>query len=211
MSGTWISLPLSLNVTAAAFLARSPVVRTLTVVALCSASLARADWSLRLEDAAALPVTAPQTSYYGLGISGSATAAFELVPSLELEAGLGYTFLDAADSSPLAQPGSALTLSLGLRVKRPSKGATLVPFFELLGGYVRTGPSNRPEVLAGAGLLIRLGHDVPVLAGPSVHALYIPRLANEPEFTTRDVAVLTFGLSLELEPRPARAPERLTP
>lgn len=187
------------------------MVRTLVALLLCSAPLARADWSLRLDDSAALPVTAPQTSYYGLGISANATFGVELMPFLELEGGLGYTFLDAADPSPLGTPGSALTLSAGLRAKRPTQGKTLVPFLELLGGYVRTGSSNRPELQAGVGLLIRLGHDVPVLLGPTAHALYIPRVADEPAFTTRDVAVLTFGLSVELEPRPARAAEPKTP
>lgn len=158
---------------------------------------AQAQWSVQAAPAAAFAVSVPQSSYYGPGFSGSLQGALEVLPVVDVQVSGSYVFLTQAPGSALDAPGSALSIGAGLRVRRPWADALVVPYAEAQVGYVRTGISNRVLVGGGVGVLFRAGDRARFLLGPSARISFIPRLANEPTFTTRDATVFSVGLAFE--------------
>jgi outer membrane protein OmpA-like peptidoglycan-associated protein len=174
-------------------------------VALASFS-AQAQWSVQVAPAAAFAVSAPQASYYGPGFSGSLQGALEVLSVLDVQVSGSYVFLTQAPGSALNAPGSALSIGAGMRVRRPWADALVVPFAQAEVGYVRTGISNRVLVGGSVGVLFRAGEGSRFLLGPTARIMFIPRLANEVTFTTRDATVFSVGLAFELSAIQAKDP-----
>ncbi len=169
------------------------------VVLLLTAAPVMAGGGVRLEGGAGVPLTSPQSQYYSAGGQATGLFSWELASFFELEGAASYLLLPGTSALPigLKSPGAMLFLGAGVRFKRPLPDAIVVPWVELLGGYVGTGPLARFGTQGAVGLGFRLGEGSTVLLGPAARASFILS-APEPSFTSFNAAFLSVGLQLEV-------------
>ncbi len=164
------------------------------------------DFSLKLEPAVAVPLSAPQSDLYKVGGGGSFKALVGLSRYLDIAAIVGAVGLPSVAAG--ADPGALWMAGGGLRLKRPhdAEGAYgLSPWLEVDALYMRTGPLDRIGYDIGAGLSIPLGELRPVWIGPFVRYVQTSQ-PNRANYDDRDAKLLLIGLSLELDGMLGRAP-----
>ena len=192
---------------------------TLLTLLLVAPRSAQADepWMLSLEGSAAVPVTAPQASWFEPGGSLAVSVWRSLASPIAIGARVrGGLLADGpAPSDPtLADPGvgSFFTLSLGARLRleaiwddSPRRGTG--PWVEALGGAALTGASIRPALEVGIGWGFELG-DVDL--GPTVRWSTV--FETDSQLAPEHANVLLVGLELTLfDARPAIAEELAAP
>jgi outer membrane protein OmpA-like peptidoglycan-associated protein len=164
----------------------------LTLIALQAAP----GFGVRLDVGPALPVSAPQRSYFGLGFATAATLELEVLRWLDVEAQLGYALLPASAESPTGRPGTLLTVGAGARARLPLEGRALVPWLELGVHYGASGGSRLP-LSAAAGLSFRPS-TMGLMVGLFTRLHYVLALAQpQPGVAVTDAAMLSFGVSFE--------------
>ena len=169
---------------------------------------------LALEGSAAIPVTAPQSSWFEPGASAAATVWGSLSSAFALGAQVRGALLadGAAPEDPtLADPGMGSLLSLGLGARLRLEAAwdasprrATGPFIDAFGAAVLTGTVLRPSLEIGLGYGFEVG-DVSV--GPSVRWLTV--FETESQLAPAHANTLLFGIELVLfdaRPTPAPAP-----
>lgn len=187
----------------------------LLVVTFVSPRSARADepWMLSLEGSAAVPVTAPQASWFEPGGSVAVSVWRSLASPIAIGARVrGGLLADGpAPSDPtLVDPGvgSFVTLALGPRLRLetmwddgPRRGTG--PWVEALGGAALTGVALRPSLEVGIGWGFELG-DVDL--APTVRWSTI--FETDSQLAPEHANVLLLGVELTLfDARPAIAEE----
>lgn len=170
----------------------------MAVLLLAAPSTARAfDWSLKVEPGVAVPLSAPQTTRYGVGGAQSVKLLFGLAPVLDI--GPSASFLSLAPATGLQASGGAWTLGGGLRLKRPHDAqsfAGLSPWLDLDALYVRTGALNRFGFDAALGVSVPLGVARTFWVGPFVRYFETVQ-GDRVGYDNRDARILTVGVSFE--------------
>jgi outer membrane protein OmpA-like peptidoglycan-associated protein len=152
---------------------------------------------LRLEGGSGLPLSSPQSAYFGLGACGALSADVALLRALDVGLQVGYARFEKKAASPTAGAGTLLTVGVGTRFHRPLDNARLIPWGEAVVNWGFSGGSRLPLSLA-AGLSYRLGDSSSWLVGLYSRLIYVLALGdNDPGFTTYNATLLSFGLSLE--------------
>lgn len=158
---------------------------------------------MKVEGAAALAITAPQSDLFQVGGSAAIKALVGLGRSLDLV--LGGAGLALPGRTSRDADGGALIMGGGLRLKRPyDRGSrpwiqSLSPWVEVEALYVRTGMLNRLGGDASIGLSMPIGAARNVWIGPFVRYMHIGQPVKD-GFDNRDAKILMAGLSLELSP-----------
>jgi len=164
---------------------------------LLSSLLQAPGFGVRLDVGLHVPVSQPQSSYFGLGYGGSFTAELALLPVLDLEAQLGWLSLPATAVAPVTGNGTLLTVGAGARLRRPLQGNVVIPFGEVLLNYGNSGGGRFPltvsagvsfKPLSSQGFLVGVYgrfHQVFAVSGP------------EAGFENFNATLVSFGLSLE--------------
>ena len=162
---------------------------------------------LRLDGMAALPINAPQNTWYSWGGAWHLHGYLDVLSFLDVNLQIGQHILslnkDTKDN-PAKSTGGAFEIDLGLRLKRPmSMGHQVSPFFEggtgmaLTGDNVSGGLGPRWELFAGAGILFR-GKNWPIWIGPSVRYTHIFAYGTPANYTLKsDASLLSFGLTID--------------
>jgi outer membrane protein OmpA-like peptidoglycan-associated protein len=183
-----------------------PAAALALVLFLAPAGDARAErWMLSAEVPAALPVSAPQDSWFGPGGMPSVSLYRELVPALLVGGKLRAGIL--SDGPPpmdeLADPGAGglLGASLGLRVRtRPAGRRAAGGWIEAAVGGAVTGQLARPTFELGGGWGFPLGA---ISVGPSLRYLHIHQPADA--LSGADARLLLVGVEVGFLGRGDRA------
>jgi outer membrane protein OmpA-like peptidoglycan-associated protein len=157
------------------------------------------DLGLSLEPAAAIPLSAPQSTIYKTGGAMSLKLLFGVLPFLDISTGVGVVGLPARAEG--GATGAEWLAGAGLRLKRPHDAVSLSglsPWLEADFLYVRTGPLNRPAVDVGAGVNLPLDEARNVWLGPFVRFVQTISGARN-QYDDRDARILLVGLTLELK------------
>jgi hypothetical protein len=168
------------------------------------------DLGLRIEPAAAMPLSEPQSLLFGLGAGGWVKGGLGLLPALDLVVGVGYLAIPAGSTAPdrtgSSAPGTAFTLGAGARLHWPHTRGNLAPWLDADALYVRTGALDRFGVGATAGVSFPLGKARRLWFGPFLRYLVIVA-ANTPGRDDGSAHLVALGFELEIALRPpARAP-----
>jgi outer membrane protein OmpA-like peptidoglycan-associated protein len=181
-----------------------------------TASPARADerWLLSGEASYAQPLTDPQKSLFGPGLSGSVAVHRSFVPWVSLGLRLRAAYLFDGDPPPdtgrvdpdggtLFSAGAALRLRPLADRSDPRRGSGL--WLEGVGGGGLTGDRGRAVFEAGLGWNFAVGS---VLLGPS--ARYVQVIETKSNLDGRDARLFLFGLEV-MGPDPGSAPATVEP
>ncbi len=153
-------------------------------------------FGVRLDVGAEVPVSQPQSTYFGIGYGGSVTAELALLPVLDLEAQVGWLSLPATSAAPITGNGTMLTVGAGARLRRPLEHNLVIPWGELLLNYGNSGGGRFPlTVTAGVSFKpTSTGFLVGVFGRfQQVFAL----AAAEPGFESFNATLVSFGVSIE--------------
>lgn len=156
------------------------------------------DFALKLEAGVLIPLSAPQSTLFGLGGAQTLKALWALNEYFDL--GPSVSFMVVPNEGSPANLGTAWTFGAGVRIKRPHHAQTLFglsPWADVDALYVRTGPLNRPGFAAAVGVAVPLGKRRAYWLGPFARYTHIIQL-DRPGFDNHDAKLLTIGLSLEL-------------
>lgn len=170
-------------------------------------ALARADgFSIKVEPALAIPLTAPQSQIYDVGGGQSMKVLVGLTPYLDIGPTVSLLALPAAADN--AESGVAWGFGGGLRLKTPraaERHSGMLPWldFDLL--YVRTGGLNRPGFALAAGLAFPIGEARALWIGPFVRYMQTVQPARA-GYDNRDAKIALLGVSFELGTGVARRP-----
>ena len=184
----------------------------LLAVALVAVPLAAnaVDFSMKLEPGVSIPLTAPQSEVYGIGVGQSAKMLFGITSFLDI--GPSGQFMMLPNRSPGLESGVVWGLGLGARLKRPHDAESfygISPWLDADLLYARTGPLNRPAFDVAVGLSIPLGEARVFWIGPFVRYLHVIQI-DRPGYDNHDAKLLTIGLSLEVQSvakKPVPTPE----
>jgi outer membrane protein OmpA-like peptidoglycan-associated protein len=170
----------------------------MVMAALLSLTLGReARWAhlwVRGDASGVMPVTAPTSDYFGLGIGAFVVGLGEIGPFIDLGAEAGYVFASKAAASPLPGPASLVAVGPVARVHslRPARGFLFWAQGSL--NYVRTGSLDRVGLNFGLGVSWLFS---PTLAlGPRIDYRAIFAMSGA-DFPTSDAGLITFGVALE--------------
>ncbi len=156
------------------------------------------DFGFVIEPGLTIPLTAPQSELYDVGVSQSVKALFGLTKFLDIGPSASFTLLPPETEGK--ESGIAWTFGAGLRLKRPHDATTLFgvsPWFDANILYVRTGPLNRIGFDAAVGLAVPIGAQRRFWVGPFIRYLHIGQGYRE-GFDNHDAKLLTIGLSFEV-------------
>ena len=179
-------------------------------VAMVAAATASAeDFALKLEPGVAAPLTAPQSTVYGVGAGQSLKALFGVTSFLDVGPSGQFMYLPPAKTG--RESGTVWGLGGGLRLKWPHDSEALFgvsPWLDADALYIRTGLLDRPGFDAAVGFSIPIGASRSFWIGPFVRYLHVVQI-DRPGFDNHDAKLLTLGVSLEfgtgLEQRAASA------
>ncbi len=185
------------------------LVASLIAILLLSTAARAADFSVKLEPGAAIPISAPQSQVYGAGGGQSLKVLFGVTPYVDI--GPSASVVVLPPSAPLQdETASVWALGGGVRIKRPHDATTLhgiSPWIDVDALYVRTGELNRLGFDAAVGLGVPIGESRAFWIGPFVRYLQVVELARE-GFDSRDARVVVLGVSFEVG---SGLPQRVAP
>ena len=176
------------------------------VLSLAPFSAQALDVAFKLEPGVAIPLSAPQSDVYGIGVSQSVKVLFGLTPFLDIGPSTSFTLLQNRIEGQ--ESGVAWTFGGGLRLKRPHTATTVYgisPWLDADLLYVRTGPLNRVGFDVGVGASLPLGETRTFWVGPFMRYLHIGQ-PNREGFDNRDAKMLVIGVSFEVGSGIAAAP-----
>ena len=181
-------------------------------VCLLSAALApiasrAADLSFKLEPGVAVPLTAPQSTVYGVGGGQSLKALLGL--NSWLGVGPSAQFMLLPNRTANAESGVVWGFGGGLRLHRPhdrQSFAGVSPWLDADVLYVRTGQLNRLGFDAAVGASLPIGESRTFWVGPFARYLQVMQ-PNRDGVDNRDAKLLTLGVSFEVGTGVERARE----
>jgi outer membrane protein OmpA-like peptidoglycan-associated protein len=166
---------------------------------------AAAEVSAHLEGGAAVPLSSPLSSDFGVGANVRASAIMSLAGPLDAFVQLGGVWLPPSARRSTKQGGSLFTGGLGLRLRLSSPERRWFPLATVEGAYGRTGPDNLLGFSASLGVMWRLNHFF--ATGPVVHVSQWFPLNRAATPKLNDITLIGAGLSVEIgvgaAPRPA--------
>jgi outer membrane protein OmpA-like peptidoglycan-associated protein len=155
------------------------------------------DFALKLEPGVALPLTAPQSTVYGVGVGQSVKAFYGVAPFLDVGPSAQFMYLSPAATGK--ESGTVWGLGGGLRLKLPHDSDLLFgasPWFDADALYIRTGPLDRPGFDAAVGFSIPIGESRNFWIGPFARYLHVVQI-DRAGFDNHDAKLLTLGVSME--------------
>ena len=167
---------------------------------------------VRVEPGLAVPLTAPQSTRFGPGGEVSLKGYLGLGRYFDVQAGVTFVGLGAADGTMPPTIGTAWSNSLGFRLRRPHDAGPALggfsaasPWIDADASYVNTGGLDRLGLTLGAGVSFPLTTRRNAWLGPFVRYLQIvqPRRAG---FDDADARLLFVGLNFELGTSPLPPP-----
>jgi outer membrane protein OmpA-like peptidoglycan-associated protein len=156
------------------------------------------DFTLALEPGVAIPLSAPQSQVYGVGVGQSLKALVGLTPYLDIGPNVSFMILPA--SAALAESGVVWGFGAGPRLKRPHEATSyrgLSPWLDADLLYVRTGTLDRLGFDAAIGLAVPIGSSRTFWVGPFARYLQVIQ-PNRAGYDDRDAKLLTLGVSFEV-------------
>lgn len=156
------------------------------------------DISGKLEPGVAVPLTAPQSTEFGVGASQSLKLLFGVLPYLDVGPSASFTILPSNIGGK--DSGVVWTLGGGARLKWPHDSEELwglSPWIDADALYVRTGELHRPGFDVAVGVSLPLDDNRTFRLGPFVRYLHVMQIDRVGEFDNRDAKLLMAGLSLE--------------
>ena len=165
------------------------------------------DISGKLEPGVAVPLTAPQSTEFGVGASQSLKLLFGVLPYLDIGPAASFTILPSNIAGK--DSGVVWTLGGGVRLKWPHDSEAafgLSPWIDADALYVRTGELQRPGFDVAVGVSIPLDDARTFRLGPFVRYLHIMQI-DRAGFDNHDAKVLLAGLSIEFGSGVERARE----
>lgn len=174
----------------------------LTAVLLFSALAAGEPFGARLDVGVAIPLSQPQSTYFGAGFEGQLSGILQVLPIFDVEAQLAYTLLPAAAGSPVSGPGSVLGIGAAARLKRPMRGALVVPWGDV---GVQLALSGGPKLglVPTVGVLFRFSEQMPVWLGLHAKLTQVFQFGGLPAFDSFHASLLGLGVSVEFFPTDA--------
>jgi outer membrane protein OmpA-like peptidoglycan-associated protein len=177
--------------------ARPAVAQFVGLVLLAIPVTARAvDVGVKAEPGVAVPLSAPQSDRFNLGVSGALKGLVGLGPYVDVAGTVMFLALPAPSSAPSPDWGKAWAAGGGAVLKLPEAFFGAKPWVDGDALYVRTGPLDRFGFAAGAGVSFPLGEARSFWLGPFVRYLQIVG-HNIGGSDNRDAKILIIGLSLE--------------
>lgn len=156
------------------------------------------DVSFKLEPGLAIPLTAPQSEVFGLGVGQSLKALFGLTPWLDIGPTASFLLLSAQEAG--GESGIAWGFGGGLRLKTPHTSETfwgISPWLDADALYVRTGVLDRPGFSVGIGASVPIGEDRTFWVGPFARYEHVIQIDRD-GFDNHDAKVLLLGLTFEV-------------
>ncbi|MBL8920552.1 MAG: OmpA family protein [Myxococcaceae bacterium] len=161
----------------------------------------------RLDLGPAFAVSQPQSRYFSVGFGTQASGIWQVLPFFDLEAQLAYTVLTPAANSPVGGAGSVLGFGAGARVKRPMRGALVVPWLDVGLQLAMTG-GPKLGLVPSAGALFRFNESMPIWFGVHVRLQQVFQFGALPDFDSYHASLLGIGLSAEFFPTQAEPADR---
>jgi outer membrane protein OmpA-like peptidoglycan-associated protein len=155
------------------------------------------DVSFKLEPGLAIPLTAPQSEVFGLGVGQSVKALFGLTSWLDIGPTASFLLLSAQE--PGTESGVAWGFGGGLRLKTPHTSEAfwgISPWLDADALYVRTGVLDRPGFSVGIGASVPIGEDRTFWVGPFARYQHVIQIDRD-GFDNHDAKVLLLGLTFE--------------
>lgn len=158
------------------------------------------DWTLRVEPGIAFPLSAPQTTHFGVGGGGAIKGGISPLRFLDVHLGANLLWFSAKDKGAV---GTDYALGGGLRFIWRSD-LIVAPWLDSDLLYVRTGAANRFSFAFGAGVAFPVEKTRFVWLGPYLRYQQIVT-GDQVGTDSADAKILAVGISLELRtPRAAK-------
>ena len=156
------------------------------------------DVSFKLEPGLAIPLTAPQSEVFGLGVGQSFKALFGITSWLDIGPTASFLLLSAQEAG--AESGVAWGFGGGLRLKTPHTSETfwgISSWIDADALYIRTGELDRPGFSVGIGASVPIGEDRTFWVGPFARYEHVIQIDRD-GFDNNDAKVLLVGLTFEV-------------